>query len=147
MASTTLSNPTATIGLSAAQKLMQKHQETRQPTIEDVPDEEVLSQKLSSYVPESASGPSPQHTHPFPTSVPTIPKANPAEKKDRPIIDTQSEELFPGLGAAPKASSAPIWGGQNPSSKWSCPRCVQWLLANTVLSQSSRSSCIGDHWG
>ncbi|EPQ63404.1 Bgt-5114 [Blumeria graminis f. sp. tritici] len=117
MASTTLSNPTTTIGLSAAQKLMQKHQETRQPTIEDVPDEEdVPSQTPSSHVLESASGPSFQHTPPFPTGAPTVPKVNPADKKDRPIIDTQSEELFPGLGAAPKASTAPIWGAKNPTA-------------------------------
>lgn len=101
--------------LSQAQKLMQKHDQEHQPTIEDVPDEEDLKhgeQPTSTNVLEDVNGDSnaPGWVPPMST------KAAGKQKEDarkEPPIDTQSHELFPALGASsqPKPQAQGIWGG------------------------------------
>jgi hypothetical protein len=105
--------------LSAAQKLMQKHQdEVHKATIEDVPDEEDLRhtpEPISSSVLESTEEPAPSSKWGATMSAKAAGKQKeeaPAKEKT-PLLDTQSNELFPGLGGAPKSSqpaqSRPSW--------------------------------------
>lgn len=106
---TTLNGSSSTNGgnanLSAAQKLMQN--ESHKPTIEDVPDEEDLAphpHPVSSSILESTDEPESAPSWASPMSA----KAAGKRKEDssgsgRPqVLDTQSDELFPGLGGAPK---------------------------------------------
>lgn len=104
--------------LSAAQKLMLKHQdEAHKATIEEVPDEEDLRhtpEPISSSVLEpTADEPASSSKWGSTMSAKAAGKqkeAAPAKEKI-PILDTQSNELFPGLGA-PKpvqAASRPSW--------------------------------------
>lgn len=112
-------------GLSAAQKLMQKHDEAHNPTIEEIPDEEDFKhseEPHSSSVLEVAddSGSTPTWTQPLSTKAAGKQKATEqAAKENKPSIDTQSHDLFPELGGAPKPSNAPsvasIWSGKKPS--------------------------------
>ncbi|KAI1815926.1 putative RNA binding effector protein Scp160 [Poronia punctata] len=86
---------------SAAARLLQKHaQHPLQPTVEDVPDEEVKP---------STSSPAPVDPSWGPT-----PTAKAAGKQSAPI-DTLSREAFPELGAskgpASKPAFPPIWAG------------------------------------
>jgi hypothetical protein len=95
--------------MSAAQRLMQKSQdESHRPTIEDVPDEEDLTphpHPISSSVLESTDEPAVA-----PSWAPSISAKTAGKRKEEPssgkantpLLDTQSDELFPGLGGAPK---------------------------------------------
>ncbi|QSZ36100.1 hypothetical protein DSL72_007225 [Monilinia vaccinii-corymbosi] len=106
--------------LSQAQKLMLKHDQEHQPTIEDIPDEEDLKhgeQPTSASVLEDVNGDSAA-----PGWVPPIStKAAGKQKEDvrkEPSIDTQSHELFPALGATsqPKPQAQGFWGGGKASA-------------------------------
>jgi len=112
--------------LSAAQKLMLKHQgEVHKATIEDAPDEDDLRhtpEPLSSSVLESTEEPAPSSQWGATMSAKAAGKqkeAAPAKEKV-PVLDTQSNELFPGLGGAPKpaqpAQARPSWVAK-PSTK------------------------------
>ncbi|KAF4637215.1 hypothetical protein G7Y89_g867 [Cudoniella acicularis] len=113
-------------GLSAAQKLMQKHDEAHQTTIEDVPDEEDLTphpHPISSSVIESTDEnvDAPGWIAPMSTKAAGKQKAEIVPgKENTPLLDTQSDEVFPGLGGAPKpvqaASVTPIWGAKKGSN-------------------------------
>lgn len=106
--------------LSAAQKLMQQHavDESHKATVEEVPDEEDLKHGVLS---NSTSEPSPD-TKPPPTwASPASSKAAGKQKAqetpsqpNKPSLDTQSHDLFPGLGGVPKSQPTPtvvpIWG-------------------------------------
>ena len=122
--------PVPSEALTPAQKLQEKHDAdaAHRVTIEEVIDEEDI-----------------EHPPPSMEIVPETPTAQPAAElmsekvagkqkvKEEPdaaarngksntqsTIDTQSEELFPALGAGPKskapASAAPAWGAKKPSS-------------------------------
>ncbi len=101
---------------SAAQKLLQKHNE-HQPTVEDVPDEElkvdgengdaVKSDPAAQWAPTmSAKAAGKQKVPEAPAAAADAPAAAP--------LDTQSHELFPELGAPKKASAGvvPIWSAK-----------------------------------
>lgn len=106
-------------GKSASQILKEKHahDEAHQPTIEEVPDEADLThttEPISSSILEEKTD-APGWVPPMSTKAAGKQKAEDAPKKDKiPVIDTHSEESFPGLGpakAAP-ATSAPTWGAK-----------------------------------
>jgi hypothetical protein len=105
---------------SAAQKLMQKHHdEAHKATIEEVPDEEDLKhgpEPTSSSVLESTDE-APQSskwgaTMSAKAAGKQKEEAAPAQEKS-PLLDTQSNELFPGLGGAQKnvrhTQARPSW--------------------------------------
>ncbi|KAG9238898.1 putative KH domain-containing protein [Amylocarpus encephaloides] len=108
-------------GASAAQLLMKKHdEEAHKVSVEDVPDEEDLTNHphpLSSSVLESTDEPVSTPEWAAPMSAKAAGKRKEETgKESKATIDTQSDELFPGLGGAPKAQqpaySAPIWGAR-----------------------------------
>ena len=132
MASMDSAAPSSKVGVngnnsevSAAEKLMQTHDDTHQTTIEDVPDEEDLKhgeQPISSSILESTEENSPAPGWVAPMSAKAAGKQK-AEtfpgKENKKLIDTQSEELFPGLGPAkPKQppSTVPVWNIKKPSA-------------------------------
>lgn len=97
-------------GLSAAQKLLQRH-----VTVEDTVDEADLNHPLP---PVSSSILESKDDAPAPGWVPPVSAKAAGKQKEqsKPLLDTQSEELFPGLGAAPKArqptTTTPTWGAK-----------------------------------
>lgn len=111
-------------GLSLAQKLMQKHDEGHQPAVEEVIDEDDLKhgeEPKSSAVLESTED------APVPTWAPTMSSKSagkqkaqdPVAKETSKPLDTQSHELFPELGGAPKSQAAPtvpLWGAKKPGN-------------------------------
>lgn len=109
MAFTMASNSPAK-GLSAAQILMQKHQEAHKPFIEeDIPKNTLIS---TSSIRESMVDDSKMFDV---TNNPakTLVKHNIQQTLENhsQTLDTKCDKLFPGLGAgAPKAVSAPVWG-------------------------------------
>jgi hypothetical protein len=111
--------------LSAAQKLMQKHDAAHKPTIEEVVDEDDLKHgptPVSSSILESTdeSANAPGWVAPMSSKAAGKQKADGPGKENKPLLDTQSEELFPGLGGAPKpaqaTSSVPKWGAKKPAT-------------------------------
>jgi hypothetical protein len=103
------SGANGTSGMSAAQKLMQKNQDkSHRPTIEDVPDEEDLTphpHPISSSVLESTDEPAvaPSWAPSMSAKAAGKRKEEPSSgKANAPLLDTQSDELFPGLGGASK---------------------------------------------
>lgn len=110
-------------GLSAAQKLMQKHDEAHKVTIEDVPDEEDVtphphpsSTNVLESTDEAASAPG--WAVPMTAKAAGKQKAAPEGKENVPFVNTQSETAFPSLGPSSnaKAASAPIWGAKKTAS-------------------------------
>ena len=119
--------------LTPAQKLQEKHNAdaAHRATIEDVVDEEDLAHPPPSLQTASADAPTPQVV---PRTEPTSEKvagkqkareepemaASNGKSNPQPVLDTKSEELFPALGAGPKAKSAApatmAWGAQKPVS-------------------------------
>jgi len=123
---TTNSTNSGNSDLTAAQKLMQKHaDEAHQASIEEVPDEEDLKH---GEVPKSASilEPTDDEGASAPTWAQPVSAKSAGKQKVRdlssqannPPLDTQSHELFPELGGAPKSQNGPtvssIWGGKKP---------------------------------
>jgi hypothetical protein len=102
MASSAPSAPEVGEQPSAAQKLLQQHQD-HHATVEDVPDEDLK--------PAAAAG-----DGSAPSWAPTMSsKAAGKQKAAAPAagLDTQSHELFPELGGAKKAASVvPTWGAK-----------------------------------
>lgn len=94
--------------LTPAQRLAEKHDDHK-PSIEEVVDEEDLLHPppSASATASSSAGPSTAAHTPAPESTPA-----PAPKKAS-VLDTQSEELFPSLGAPKSRASA----GPSPWSK------------------------------
>jgi hypothetical protein len=106
--------------LSAAQKLMQKHHdEAHSATVEEVPDEEDLKHEPE---PISSSILEPTEEIPQPSKWGATMSAKAAGKQKEEVapikeksllLDTQSNESFPGLGGAPKpvqpAQLKPSW--------------------------------------
>ncbi|CAG8959019.1 hypothetical protein HYFRA_00012179 [Hymenoscyphus fraxineus] len=122
MASADASAQSATSGangkLSAAQRLMAKHDEAHKTTVEEVPDEEDLTphpHPVSSSILESVddAASAPGWAAPMSTKAAGKQKEAPATRENKPL-DTQSNELFPGLSGAQNASrTAPIWGAKS----------------------------------
>ena len=115
-------------GLTAAQKLMQKHDEAHQPVVEDVPDEDDLRHgptPVSSSVLESATDSAEAPGCVAPISSKAAGKQKAPANDNRNTIDTQSEDLFPSLGGGSKATqsqtSAPKWGSNGLSNGTSTP--------------------------
>ncbi|KAF7190045.1 Vigilin 1 [Pseudocercospora fuligena] len=119
----TNSGSSAPAGLSAAEKLMQQHaaHESHNPTVEEVPDEDALAHPP----PSSTANSLPISTDPSrvatPAAEPTGKAAGKQPMRDapakKPALDTQSEELFPALGA-PKAAApaAPSMWSKKPAA-------------------------------
>lgn len=103
-------------GLSAAQRLMAKHDEAHKTTVEEVPDEEDLTphpHPASSSIIESVDESAPGWAAPMSTKAAGKQKEAPPTKENKPI-DTQSNELFPGLSGAQNANrTTPIWGAKS----------------------------------
>ena len=119
--------------LTPAQKLQEKHKasEVHGATIEDVVDEEDLTHPppslhtapatastpvlLPAEVPISETAAGKQKAREAPNGFPSASK-----KETNPTLDTQSEELFPALGGAPKpqapAPLAKAWGTKKSNS-------------------------------
>jgi hypothetical protein len=122
------------IELSAAQKLMQKHA-AHNATVEEVPDEADSKHPvppLSSSILES------QDDAPAPGWVPPISTNAAGKRKEesssRPLLDTQSEELFPGLGASSKprqpTTITPTWGAKSSASSVSASNGINGFSTN-----------------
>jgi hypothetical protein len=112
---------------SAAQRLMQKHsEEVHKATMEEVPDEDDLKHneepKSLSILEAADEAPSaPTWAQPMSAKSAGKQKAqDPLVNENRPPLDTQSHDLFPELGGAPKPQSAPavasIWGTKKPGT-------------------------------
>ncbi len=106
-------------GVSAAQRLANMHLESHKPTIEDVPDEDELKNGAQSHIAgilESAdeSSASPGWVPPMSTAAAGKQKAESPDPKL--ALDTQSAEVFPGLGksSGPAVNAAPIWAVKKP---------------------------------
>jgi hypothetical protein len=104
--------------LSAAQRLQQKHdEEAHKATIEDVPDEDDLKhgeqpESLSGVLEGPGDAPAPGWVPPMSAKAAGKRKEDDSQKENEPLLDTQSEELFPGLGGSkPKqaAANTPLW--------------------------------------
>jgi hypothetical protein len=105
-------------GLSAAQKLQQKHdEEAHKATIEDVPDEDDLKhgeqpENLSGVLEGPGDAPAPGWVPPMSAKAAGKRKEGGSQKENKPLFDTQSEQAFPGLGGSkpvPAAAKAPLW--------------------------------------
>jgi hypothetical protein len=131
------------IGLSAAQRLQQKHA-AHTVTVEDIPDEADSSHPappLSTSILES------KDDAPAPGWVPPISAKAAGKRKEgapsKPLLDTQSEELFPGLGAASKprqpATSTPTWGAKTSASNASATNGTNGLSTNGTSTPQSQS--------
>lgn len=118
--SATKNSANSNAGLSQAQILMQKHvapsQESHNPTVEEVPDEEDLKhgvQSGSSSFLEPTGDSEPGWGTPMSSKAAGKQKENPPAKEKMQTIDLNSEQSFPGLGGgAPKpaqARNAPGW--------------------------------------
>ena len=106
--------------LSAAQKLMQKH-EAHNPTLEEVVDEEDINKHGGQ--PQSTSVLEPAEEAQVPSWAPTPSAKAAGKQKEQPAkekagLDTRSHELFPELGGG-KSQNAPsvasIWSGKKPA--------------------------------
>ena len=119
--------------LTAAERLREKHEAdaAHHPMVEDVVDEDDIAHPLSSMhsapepeatptaidanAPMSEKAAGKQKANDEPLQNPTVAKTN-----GFPSLNTQSEEVFPALGGAPKASApaptARAWGAQRPST-------------------------------
>ncbi|KAF1981972.1 hypothetical protein K402DRAFT_467116 [Aulographum hederae CBS 113979] len=114
------STSTAVEGMTPAQELMAKHaaDEAHRPTVEEVVDEEDLE-----HPPPSASLSAAEST-PTPAAQTSEKVAGKQKATDRPaksngvpVLNTQSEEAFPSLGAPkPRQPVAPMMWGKKPSS-------------------------------
>ncbi|KAI1006372.1 Vigilin 1 [Podosphaera aphanis] len=117
MASTSVMNGSP-IGLSAAQKLMQKHQQARKPTVEDDYEDEPFTRNSSlsgSNTHDSTIGTFGNYgqiSPPTSANAPSKQKIEAVSINNKKLFDTQSHDVFPGLGGSKKAFSAPIWGIQ-----------------------------------
>jgi hypothetical protein len=113
-------------GLSAAQKLQQKHdEEAHKATIEDIPDEDDLKhgeapENISGVLEGPGDAPAPGWVPPMSAKAAGKRKEDDPPKESKPLFDTQSEEAFPGLGGIkPKqaAANTPLWKvGKAPTS-------------------------------
>ncbi|TVY81677.1 Vigilin, partial [Lachnellula suecica] len=94
---------------SAAERLMQNPNESHNPTVEEVPDEEDVTPH-----PHPASADSILESDAdTPSWAPSMSAKAAGKRKEEtssnartPMLDTQSDEVFPGLGGAPKAPQA-----------------------------------------
>ncbi|RFU32778.1 hypothetical protein B7463_g3550, partial [Scytalidium lignicola] len=122
-AQTTSQNGHADGELSAAQKLMQKHDEAHKATIEDTVDEDDLPHgepPTSATILEDVNqaGNAPGWAAPMSAKAAGKQRADDGPKPT--VLDTQSHDLFPELGGAPKpkqtSNVAPIWTSKKPSA-------------------------------
>jgi hypothetical protein len=132
----------STSELSAAQKLMQKHDETHKATIEEVPDED---DQPHGERPKSASILESANDEPAPSWVPTVSAKAAGKQKtqelptkeNKPHLDTQSHDLFPELGGAPKLQAAPV------ASIWGAKKSAGANGTNSAANGTPRSSTPG----
>jgi transcription antitermination factor NusA-like protein len=111
--------------LTNAQKLLLKH-ESHNPTVEEVPDEEDLIKHgeapRSKSIIEGPDDIPEASTWTPPISTKTAEKqkvAEPSQKENTPILDTQSHDVFPELGGPTKSAApsfASTWGAKKPAS-------------------------------
>ena len=103
-----------------AQKLMEKHEkgpvESHKATLEDAPDEDDLRHDPAPTTGAVLEGPNdsaPTWAAPMSAKAAGKQKEAAPAKENEPLLDTQSDELFPGLGGAPKpvqaAAFKPSW--------------------------------------
>lgn len=137
----------STAGLSAAQRLQQKHA-AHPVTVEDIPDEADTRHPLpplsSSILESKDDAPAPGWVAPISTKAAGKQKEEPSAA---PVLDTQSEELFPGLGAASKprqpVTVTPKWGAKSSPSSVPGTNGTNGISTNgstTPLSQSGIST-------
>ncbi|KAH8816113.1 putative RNA binding effector protein Scp160 [Xylogone sp. PMI_703] len=114
--------------LSAAQKLMQRHDEAHKASIEDVVDEDDLphgEHPASASVLEDVNQAGNAPGWAAPMSAKAAGKQKADEGKKGVVLDTQSHELFPELGGAPKPKQttnvAPIWTSKKPGANSNSP--------------------------
>ncbi|KAH0255107.1 hypothetical protein KCU91_g17643, partial [Aureobasidium melanogenum] len=118
--------------LTPAQRLAEKHDDHK-PTVEEVVDEEdiIHPPPSASVTASSSAGPSTAPT-PAPESAPA-----PAPKKSS-VLDTQSEELFPSLGASkPRSSAGPSPWSKKPAAVANANGLHNGQVANNAPSRSS----------
>lgn len=128
MASTEINGSSSSAeGLSAAERLMQKHasEEAHTVTLEEVPDEEFVAHPPPSGLPTDSA-----------SSTKAAGKQAVREQKgpNKPALDTQNEELFPALGAskAPAAAAPSMWSKK--------PAAVAKAATNGVSNGTSNAS-------
>lgn len=131
-------------GLSNAEKLQRQHEEheAHKVTVEDAPDEDLPSSAAANNAnastvatPSADAGPGSKAAGKQPV------RDGPASTSNRPPIDTQSEELFPALGA-PKAAAAaaPSMWSKKPAAVAKPANNAANGLANGTTNASSRTS-------
>lgn len=115
MSSSESAAPSGTNGTAVAPK----HDETHQPIVEEVPDEDELRHgptPVSSSILEPVNDDASLPGWVAQMSSKAAGKQKEVSKSSKPALDTQSEEFFPSLGGAPKAqSSAPKWNVSKPN--------------------------------
>lgn len=132
--------------LSAAQKLMQKHaDEAHRATIEEVPDEDDLKHgeapKSASILESTVDSNTAEPTWAQPVSAKAAGKQKAQEsspKENGPTLDTQSHDVFPELGGAPKPQTGPamasIWSVKKPAAANGTPPSNGTPRASTPIS-------------
>jgi predicted PilT family ATPase len=121
--------------LTPAQRLAEKHDDHK-PSIEEVVDEEdiIHPPPSASLTASSSAGPSTAAPTPTPESKPA---AAPPKKK-APVFDTQSEELFPSLGASKsRASAGPSPWSKKPAAVGNANGLHNGQVANSAPSRAS----------
>ncbi|KAI4735409.1 hypothetical protein E4T50_14070 [Aureobasidium sp. EXF-12298] len=120
-------------GLTPAQRLAEKHDDHK-PSVEEVVDEEdiIHPPPSASATASSSAGPSTAAPTPAPESAPA-----PSPKKPS-VLDTQSEELFPSLGASkPRSSAGPSLWSKKPAAVANANGLKNGQVANNAPSRSS----------
>jgi len=115
MATETHGSSSGADGLTAAERLQQQHatDQPHNPTVEEVVDEEYRAHPPPSGLPSVGDEASNEKA----SSSKAAGKQPVRENASKPALDTQSEELFPALGAPKsKAAAAPSMWSKKPSA-------------------------------
>lgn len=124
--------------MSAAERMAQEHANSHQAYVEPAPEEPELATTSASV----SDAPAPSQEAPS--------YAQPAGKKQKAPLDTQSHELFPELGSASKgkgtASAVPTWGaGPNGKENANGPPRPMATPAMTLPGRNVESITIEPH--
>lgn len=146
MASDTMANGnSSTEGMTNAERLMQQHaDEAHKVTVEDVPDEDLPRPSTTAFAaPSTEVSQAPASAEPTMSekAVGKQPAREQAQAPKKPAFDTQSEELFPSLGA-PKSQSAaaPTMWSKKPAAVGKAAGGMSNGAANGASVPSSRTS-------
>ena len=140
MASTT-NGTTATDGMSAAEKLMQQHHKV---IVEDVPDEDLPTASSTTATTGGASGPDLNGNGAGSKAAGKQPARDaPAPASNRPALDTQSEELFPSLGASKAPSAGTSMWSKKPAAVGKANGNINGSGAGRPANAASRSAIPG----